>query len=79
MIVKARKQGDELMMPVPASFNIAQDTEFEAMFADGILTYIPVHRNIFDERPGYDLRAAMTEEGIIENSQQVGREKVWDD
>ncbi len=79
MIVKARKQDDELMMPVPASFDIAEDAEFEAVFADGILTYIPLHHNIFDERPGYDLRAAMIADGINENSQQVGREKVWDD
>jgi antitoxin component of MazEF toxin-antitoxin module len=79
MTVKTRKQGNSLMITIPARFNIAQDTEFEAVFEDGILSYIPVHHNIFNSKPDYDLRAAMTKEGTIENDLLVGHEDVWND
>ncbi len=78
MIVKTQKQGNSLMIAIPASFNIKENTEYSPVLDDnGTLSFIPIHKNIFNENPDYDLRAAIKEMGLKDNGRLVGKEDVW--
>ncbi|MFC6288849.1 type II toxin-antitoxin system PemI/MazE family antitoxin [Levilactobacillus angrenensis] len=78
MTVKARKQGNSLMVTIPASIDAKEGTEFDVIQeANGVISLVPVHRNIFEKSPEYNLRAGIAELGLGDNGQAVGKENVW--
>jgi antitoxin component of MazEF toxin-antitoxin module len=80
MTVETRRQGNSIMITIPASFNIGVNVEYEpVMDANGVISLVPVHHHLFDQKPDYDLRAAMEADRINDNGTPVGREDVWHD
>jgi len=78
MTVKARKQGNSLMVTIPASINTKEGTEFDVIQEEnGVISLVPVHENIFAQNPEYDLRAGIEELNLGDNGQAVGKENVW--
>ncbi|MFD1420572.1 type II toxin-antitoxin system PemI/MazE family antitoxin [Lactiplantibacillus songbeiensis] len=78
MTVKTRKQGNSLMITVPAKFKIAENVEFTpVMEDDGTLSFIPTHQNIFSQYPDYDFKKALKTMNLADNGEVVGKENVW--
>lgn len=78
MKVKTRKQGNSLMVTIPSSFEIPENAEYTpVMDENGIISFIPVHQNLFKKDPSYDVKAAMDEMGIGDYGQSIGKENVW--
>lgn len=78
MSVKTRKQGNSLMITVPADFKIKENMEYEPVLEDnGVLAFIPVHHNIFEENADYDFKGAHRKMGLTDTSAPVGNENVW--
>ena len=78
MKVKTRKQGNSLMVTIPSSFEIPENAEYTpVMDENGIISFIPVHQNLFKKDPSYDVKAAMDEMGIGDHGQFIGKENVW--
>ncbi|GEO74357.1 hypothetical protein LNA02_10550 [Levilactobacillus namurensis] len=78
MKVKTRKQGNSLMVTIPSSFEIPENAEYTpVMDENGIISFIPVHQNLFKKDPSYDVKAAMDEMGIGDHGQSIGKENVW--
>lgn len=79
MTVKARKQGNSLMITVPADFKVKENAEYQpVMDSNGILSFIPTHKNIFEQNPDYDFQAALKEMNLADNGEIVGKENVWE-
>ncbi|WEV43823.1 AbrB family transcriptional regulator [Lactobacillus sp. ESL0684] len=77
-MVKTRKQGNSLMITIPAEFKVEANAEYQPVMEDnGVISFIPKHDNIFAQNPEYDLRAAIKELGVSDNGDLVGREDVW--
>ncbi|RXT58586.1 type II toxin-antitoxin system PemI/MazE family antitoxin [Lacticaseibacillus chiayiensis] len=80
MTVKTQRQGDTIVIPIPDSFNIGEDAEYQAMIDEnGVIRLIPVRQNIFESMPKYDLRKAIDEERIGDNGSPIGNENVWNE
>ncbi|KRN81599.1 type II toxin-antitoxin system PemI/MazE family antitoxin [Ligilactobacillus acidipiscis] len=78
MTVKTRKQGNSVMITVPANFKIKENTEYQPiMDENGIISFVPVHQNIFEKNPEYDLRTAIKGLNLQDNTELVGKENVW--
>lgn len=78
MVVKTRKQGNSLMITVPASFKVGENAEYKPTIDEnGVISYIPVHKNIFAQHPEQDFRAALLDLGLSDQGKTVGRENVW--
>jgi antitoxin MazE len=78
--VKTRRQGNSIMVTIPASFNIGENVEFEPIKDEnGVISLLPVRHNIYTAESNYDLRKAMEEENIGDNGTPVGREDIWND
>ncbi|WP_395390580.1 MULTISPECIES: type II toxin-antitoxin system PemI/MazE family antitoxin [Levilactobacillus] len=78
MIVEAQKQGDSLMVPIPAGVDVQEGTEFDVVQEkSGVISLVPVHENIFAQSPEYDLRAGIVELELGDNGQSVGKENTW--
>ncbi|MFD1470893.1 type II toxin-antitoxin system PemI/MazE family antitoxin [Companilactobacillus mishanensis] len=78
MTVKTRKQGNSLMITIPASFNVKENEEYKPMIDEnGILSFIPVHENVYEANKDYDFRSAMKEMGIGDNGNPIGKEDAW--
>ncbi|WP_063558338.1 type II toxin-antitoxin system PemI/MazE family antitoxin [Lacticaseibacillus paracasei] len=78
MTVKTRRQGNSIMVTIPASFNIGENVEYQPIIDEnGVISLLPVKHNIFKSEPDYDLRKAMLEENIGDNGTLVGREDAW--
>lgn len=64
--MKVREQGNDLVLTVPAKFNIEKNSEFIAMKGtNGSIVYVPKIKNVFQEAAsrGDSLReAALNEE-----------------
>lgn len=74
--MKTRKQGDEIVLPVPSKFNIKADQEYVAVEGElGSITYIPKMKNIFNEALANkeDLRF---EDDFEEDTQLKGGEEI---
>lgn len=73
--MKARKQGNTLVLSIPKRFNVTEGTEFMSMQgADGSLIYTPKAPNIYQD-PKYaktDLRFVPKDT----DDRPVGREEV---
>jgi|UPI00080B07F4 hypothetical protein len=80
MTVKTQRQGDSILIPVPATFNIGENVEYQPTIdKNGVITLIPIKRHIFDSNPDYDLRKDIKGENIGDNGPAVGRENMWHD
>ncbi|WP_203643782.1 type II toxin-antitoxin system PemI/MazE family antitoxin [Levilactobacillus lanxiensis] len=78
MIVEAQKQGDSLMVPIPAGIDVQEETEFDVVQEkSGVISLVPVHENFFAQRPEYDLRAEIAKLKLGDNGQSVGKENTW--
>lgn len=78
MNVKTTKWGQALVIPIPASFEIPENAEYTPIMGEtGIISFIPVHQNLFKKDPSYDVKAAMDEMGIGDHGQFIGKENVW--
>ncbi|BDR61211.1 type II toxin-antitoxin system PemI/MazE family antitoxin [Lactobacillus xylocopicola] len=78
MTVKIRKQGNSLMVTVPAGFNIKENAEYSpVMDANGIISYVPVHKNLFEQFPDYDFKTAIRKMNLNDNGEVRGNENVW--
>ena len=76
--VKTRKQGNSLMVTIPASFGVPENAEYTpVMDENGTISFVPVHQNLFMQAPDYDVKAAMTAMGVGDLGPAVGRENVW--
>ena len=67
--MKARQQGNALVLTIPRKFNIAPDTEFVAFKGEnGSITYVPKQKNIFKEavEKNVSLRTPIDEEYTYE-------------
>lgn len=77
MIIKTRRQGNSIMVPIPPSFNVGENVEFEpTKDENGVISLLPVRHNIFSADTNYDLRKAMEAENIRDNGTPVGRENI---
>ncbi|MCT3282423.1 type II toxin-antitoxin system PemI/MazE family antitoxin [Lactiplantibacillus pentosus] len=78
MTVKVQKQGHSLMIPIPANFHVKDNAEYQPVMDDdtGILSFIPVHENIFEQNPDYDFQTALKEMSLPDNGKLVGKENV---
>lgn len=80
MTVKTRRQGTSLMVTIPAKFKIKENTEYEPVIDEnGVISLIPVHHNLFQANPEYDLRAAIEVDQMSDNGTLVGKEDVWNE
>ncbi|AUJ32872.1 MAG: AbrB family transcriptional regulator [Liquorilactobacillus nagelii] len=78
MTVKTRKQGNSIMVTIPAEFNIGVNAEYEPIIdANGVISFMPVRSNLFKQNPDYDLRKAINDEKIPDNGNLVGKEDFW--
>ncbi|MDC6396991.1 AbrB family transcriptional regulator [Lactiplantibacillus pentosus] len=77
MTVKVQKQGHSLM--IPTDFHVKENAEYQLVMDDdtGILSFIPVHKNSFEQNPDYDFQAALKEMSLPDNGKLVGKENVW--
>lgn len=49
MKVIVRKVGNSTTLTVPSQFGVSEGSSYEATISDdGVITYIPLHRNIFE-------------------------------
>ncbi|KRL85770.1 hypothetical protein FC50_GL001161 [Lacticaseibacillus pantheris DSM 15945 = JCM 12539 = NBRC 106106] len=77
-LVRIRKVGDEIMVPLPVSFNIDVNIEYRAVLKeDGVIKLIPGNTNLYDEATGLDVRAAIEKNHVKDNGSLVGRENFW--
>ncbi|MCT3285679.1 type II toxin-antitoxin system PemI/MazE family antitoxin [Lactiplantibacillus pentosus] len=78
MTVKVQKQGHSLMIPIPANYHVKEHAEYQLVMDDdnGILSFIPVHKNIFEQNPDYDFHASLKEMSLPDNGKLVGKENV---
>ncbi|MDN2454358.1 AbrB family transcriptional regulator [Lactobacillus sp. UCMA15818] len=78
MTVKTRKQGNSIMVTIPAEFNIGVNAEYEPIIDEnGVISFMPVRSNLFKQNPDYDLRKAINDEKIPDNGKLVGKEDFW--
>ncbi|MFT8424286.1 MAG: AbrB family transcriptional regulator [Liquorilactobacillus sp.] len=78
MTVKTRKQGNSIMVTIPAEFNIGVNAEYEPIIDEnGVISFMPVRSNLFKQNPDYDLRKAINDEKIPDNGNLVGKEDFW--
>ena len=78
MTVKTRKQGNSIMIAVPSQFKIGENVEYNPVLDDnGVLSFVPVHKNLFDQHPEYELRSEIKAMNIGDNGKAVGKENVW--
>ncbi|WP_010579752.1 type II toxin-antitoxin system PemI/MazE family antitoxin [Liquorilactobacillus vini] len=78
MTVKTRKQGNSIMITIPAEFNIGVNAEYEPIIDEnGVISFMPVQGNLFKQNPDYDLRKAINDEKIPDNGNLVGKENFW--
>ncbi|KRK89505.1 type II toxin-antitoxin system PemI/MazE family antitoxin [Lentilactobacillus sunkii] len=78
MNVKTRKQGNSLVITIPSEFKIDENVEYTPVKDEnGVISFVPVHHNIFDENPNYDFKKALKEMDIQDNGKAVGKEDVW--
>ncbi|WP_040536030.1 type II toxin-antitoxin system PemI/MazE family antitoxin [Schleiferilactobacillus shenzhenensis] len=78
MVVKTRRQGNSIMITVPASFGIGENVEFEPVRDNnGVISFIPVRKNIFAQHPEQDFRAALLDLGVSDQGDLMGHENVW--
>lgn len=78
MTVKTRKQGNSIMITIPAEFNIGVNDEYEPIIDEnGVISFMPVRSNLFKQNLDYDLRKAINDEKIPENGKLVGKEDFW--
>lgn len=74
--MKARKQGDSIVLTVPTKFNLQPDQEYVAVKGElGSITYIPKENNIFEKalETNEDLRFV---DEFNEDTNLIGREGV---
>ncbi|WP_125711573.1 type II toxin-antitoxin system PemI/MazE family antitoxin [Companilactobacillus kedongensis] len=77
MTIKTRKQGNSLIITVPAEFKIGENVEFNPMLDDnGVISFVPVHKNLFAQHPEYDLKNAIKKINIGDNGSAVGKENI---
>ncbi|MFD2388830.1 type II toxin-antitoxin system PemI/MazE family antitoxin [Enterococcus rivorum] len=63
--MKARQQGNALVLTIPTKFQVEPNTEFVAIKGEnGSITYVPKLKNVFEEaaKAGEDLRTPLEEE-----------------
>jgi antitoxin component of MazEF toxin-antitoxin module len=78
MTVKTRRQGNSIMITIPASFNIQENIEYQPIIDEnGVISLMPVRHNIFKDNLTYDLRKAIENESIGDNGTPIGQEDVW--
>ncbi len=78
MTVTVKKIGNSLMISIPTEFNINENQEYTPKISDdGTISFIPVHRNIYEEHFDYDYRKAFKEMAISDNGSLVGKENTW--
>ncbi len=78
MTVKTRKQGNSLVITIPADFKIRENKEYQPMIDEnGILSFIPTRKNIYEQAADYDFKKAFKEMGLSDNGEMVGKENVW--
>lgn len=67
------------MIPIPTDFHVMENAEYQPVMDDdnGILSFIPVHKNIFEQNPDYDFQAALKEMSLPDNGKLVEKENVW--
>lgn len=80
MTVKTRKQGNSIMITIPASFNIGENVEYEPILnKDGVISLMPVRRNLYDYASSKNLRSAIDRDNNGDNGTLIGKEDVWHD
>ncbi|MQS89821.1 type II toxin-antitoxin system PemI/MazE family antitoxin [Companilactobacillus mishanensis] len=78
MKVKPIKQGTSLMFTIPSEFKVLKNSEYKPQIDErGVITFTPVHTNIFEENKDYDFKSAMKKMNIADNGLPVGNENVW--
>mgnify|MGYP003362181593 FL=1 len=78
MTVKTRKQGNSLMIAIPVEFKVEENAEYEPMIDEnGVLSFTPVHQNIFGQNSNYDFKAAMKQMNLTDNGKAIGKENFW--
>ena len=60
MTVKTSRQGNSIVIPIPVSFNIGENVEYQpSIDKNGVIRLTPVNQNIFKADMTYDLRKAI--------------------
>lgn len=78
MTVKTRKQGNSITLTVPAKFKVGENIEYNPVMDDnGVISFVPVHKNLFEQHPEYDLKNAIKSMNIEDNGKIIGKENVW--
>lgn len=78
MTVKTRKQGNSIMVTIPAEFNVGINVEYEPIIDEnGVISFMPVRSNLFKQNPDYNLRKAINDEKLPDNGESVGKEDFW--
>ncbi|WP_209280009.1 type II toxin-antitoxin system PemI/MazE family antitoxin [Levilactobacillus yiduensis] len=78
MTVKVQKQGETLIVALPASLQVEANAEFDVIQeTNGIISFVPVQQNIFAQHPDDDLRADIAAMNLGDNGRAVGKENVW--
>ncbi|GHP13404.1 hypothetical protein YK48G_08290 [Lentilactobacillus fungorum] len=73
--MKARKQGNTLVLSIPKQFKVAEGTEFMSMqAADGSLIYTPKAPNIYQDPKYAETNLRFVPEDT--NDCSVGREEI---
>lgn len=80
MTLKTSRQGNSIMIPIPVSFNIGENVEYQpSIDKNGVIRLTPVNQTIFKADMTYDLRKAIRKENIGDNGTPDGYENVWND
>lgn len=68
MIVRARKEKGMMVIEIPDEFKVKEGTKYRPILdSDGIISFVPVHKNIFEQVPDYDVKAAIREMDLGDN------------
>lgn len=78
MIIKTKKCGDDLMLQIPAEYNVAVGTVYQPLIDEhGTISFVPIQADVFETHPEYDFKAALQQMSIKDNGRPVGKERVW--
>lgn len=74
--MKTRKQGNALVITIPAKFNIKPDQEFVAVKGElGSITYVPKSENIFKQAVETEESLRYEDEFSLDDT-LIGREEI---
>ncbi|EHO52105.1 type II toxin-antitoxin system PemI/MazE family antitoxin [Lentilactobacillus kisonensis] len=74
--MKARKQGNTLVLSIPKQFQVTEGAEFMSTQAeDGSITYVPKTPNIYED-PKYSNQDLRVKDDILDSDKTTGHEEL---